>query len=553
MARLTQRVGIIIVLVLTLVLSACSSTEKPSGTADVTPSPTNQGSAASEQGGKFRVGLSNDARLLDPAHTYDSATIVVEVNIVESLFHFDDNLSLQPVLVESFEQPEPTVYEYKLRKGVTFHDGTELKATDVVASLNRIKNPKTASEFNYMFKNFKSAEALDDYTVKVVLSTPDTLWNTYLATPAGGVLPEAFINKYGNDIGKPDVGVIGTGPYKFESWKTGSQITLAKNAQYWDAENPPHMDQVVFRVIPDDNTRVSAMQSGELDALHNPGGNSIGLSTELVGKVKQFKNVTVQQAETFNYDWVAINVSRKPLDDRNVRVAINQAFPQKQAVEKLLGEAGTPAKDFISPTLWTFEKDVFQQSFDKLPSYEYNLEEAKKTLASSSSPDGFTATLITDNRPSRLNLAEAFSSSLREIGIKVEIKQVSIDEYYTYLFGQNRDYDFIVGGWAPDFPDPAGNLEPLFWSGNITNGGSNRSSYSNPEFDKLLEQSNQEQDLKKRAELLASANEILVNDAPYVLLGRRVAYFAIRDEFAGYKLTPDLYDPIAARIYRVSK
>ena len=161
------------------------------------------------------------------------------------------------------------VWTYKLHQGVTFHDGSAMTADDVVYSLERIRNPDVGAYVGWMLGSVDTIEKVDDYTVTVTLKNNDAFWQYVTATTAGHVISKAFAEAHPDDIGKPDVGVIGTGPFKFESWSSGDQIVLTRNDDYWDKANGgPYLDTVTFKILTDATTRTAGLQTGELSGGH---------------------------------------------------------------------------------------------------------------------------------------------------------------------------------------------------------------------------------------------------------------------------------------------
>jgi peptide/nickel transport system substrate-binding protein len=194
----------------------------------------------------------------------------------------------------------------------------------------------------------------------------------------------------------------------------------------------------------------------------------------------------------------------------------------------------------VMPSLWTFAKDKWQAAWDKLPAYEYNLEKAKQLLAESGvKPEDVKGKqIVVDDNPVRLGQALAIQAAAKELGLELEVKKVQPQELNTLTFSAGRDYDIAVQNWSSDFPDPSGNMVPLFHSANTGDGGANYANYKNPEVDKLLDEQNTLIDNEKRAELLIKAQAIIAEDSPWIVFDYPKLPFALNKAFTGYKMKP---------------
>jgi len=219
-------------------------------------------------GGDFVVGIEGDIVAFDPAFAYDFTANPVVCEVTEGLTKFQDG-KVVPNLAESVTTSEDGLtWTYVLRQGVMFHDGTEMTADDVVYSMERIRSPETASYVGWMYGSVDTIEKVDDYTVVVTLKNNDAFWQYVTATTAGHIISQDFAEAHPEDLGTPDVGVVGTGPFKFESWASGDQIVLTRNDDYWDKANGgPYLDTVTFKVLVDATTRTAGLQTGELSAV----------------------------------------------------------------------------------------------------------------------------------------------------------------------------------------------------------------------------------------------------------------------------------------------
>ncbi|MET3290198.1 UNVERIFIED_CONTAM: peptide/nickel transport system substrate-binding protein [Brevibacillus sp. OAP136] len=467
---------------------------------------------AAGMGGTLTFGLGYDIVAVDPAFAYDPSTDAVVDQITEGLLKYDKNSQLAPSLAERWEAKDPVTYLYYLRKDVTFSDGSPMTIDDVIFSMERTRDPKTASYLGWMYENVDKIEKADEWTVKVTLKKPDALWRYVMGTPAGHVISKKYYEAHKDNFGKPDGGVLGTGPFKYVSWKTGSEIVIEKNTNYWDKTGGPYLDKVVYKVIPEGTTRVTGLKTGQINML-------IGLPLDLVEVVEGMDNVNIQKVDGLRNDVIAFNTQRKPFNDVKVRQAMNYALDKQKIMDQIVRGMGMPARAVpVSPTLWTFAKDKWEAAYKELPDYAYNLDKAKQLLAESSVPNGFSAKILTDNDTLKMNSVLALQAAVKPLGINLEIEKVTGEELTTRGFGGARDYDIIANDWGSDFPDPSGNLVPIFHSAYVGEGGANYANYRNPELDKLLDEQSKLIDDNQRADLMIQAEKIIAEETPWIML-----------------------------------
>jgi peptide/nickel transport system substrate-binding protein len=371
--------------------------------------------------------------------------------------------------------------------------------------------------------------------VKVTLKQPDALWKYVPATTAGHVISKSYYEKNKDNFGKPSGGTMATGPFKFIKWQTGSEIVMEKNEHYWNKEGGPFLDKVVFKVIPEGTTRVTGLKTGQIHM-------TIGLPLDLIELVESMESVHVEKVDGFLNDWIAFNTQKAPFNDVKVRQAINYALDKQKILDQIVKGSGSPAKAVpVGPAMWLFAKDKWEQSYEQLPSYAYDLDKANQLLAGSSAANGFSAKILTDGDSLRLNVALALQAAVKPLGINLEIEKVTNEELNTRAFSGARDYDIIVNAWGSDFPDPVGNLLPVFHSDNVGEGGSNFANYRNDRVDELLDQQLQLTDDEKRAELMIEITKIIAEDTPWILIDHPKQMLAVNKDIEGYSIVPLWY------------
>ncbi len=513
--------------VMTIVASACggsSTTPAPSeaapsdgGTATQAPAES-QAAGTPKMGGKITTAIEGEPASVDPAFDYDFVSGLATSSITEPLLIFcEQDTKVCPNLAESYTVSDDALtYTMKIRQGVQFSDGTPMTVDDVVFSLNRIRDPELGSYVGWMLGNVADVQAPDASTVVITLSKPDSLFEYALASTAAHVVSKAFVEKAGKDYGTAAVGSIGTGPFKLAEWKTGDYQRLVRNDNYWNKANGgPYLDEITIKILPEPTTRVAGLQTGEIDYLIN------NVPSDQFATVQQIEGVNLSFIPSYYGEWITFNTQAAPFDNVKVRQAMNYAFDKKSVRQLYYGADALDTKStLVNPTLWTFEKDAWQSAWDKLPSYDQDLEKAKALLAESGVADQLNGKTIAyyESTPSVKGAAEAFIADMAKVGITIEARKITYQESVSMQFGEHTDYDIFLGSWGSDFPDPSGNLRPNFASENTVAGGANASNYKNPAVDELLAQQDTiPNDKAKRAELLIEAQALIAEDSAVIV------------------------------------
>ena len=308
--------------------------------------------AASVSGGTLTMGIASTPDTLDPGATGLALTLLISMAMFDPLVWWlpDDKGGSEfvPGLAESYTvSPDASVYTFKLRKDVTFHDGTKFDASAVKATYDHIVDPATKSKSGLgALGPYKETKILDPYTVQIVFTAPNASFLHQQAAGNFGISSPTALKKYGaTGFGNHPVG---SGPFMFSSYAPGSQLTLVKNPAYkWGpaalSEKPPLLDKLVFRIVTDDSGRYNALQSGQLQIAMNLPPNDISAAQ----KSGRYKQLTVQSIGTPL--GMPINVTKPPTDDPLVRQAIMYAVDQKTLVNEVLFGVDTPAHSVLTP------------------------------------------------------------------------------------------------------------------------------------------------------------------------------------------------------------
>ncbi|MBN9388152.1 MAG: ABC transporter substrate-binding protein [Chloroflexi bacterium] len=504
--------------------TAAATTAGTTGAAQTTAAATTSAAAPTaalnnpngKPGGIFKVGVTQDAVGFDPHVTNATASYRVLENVYGGLMRFNEKLEIQPDLATSYVQNDPTTYTFTLRKGVKFHSGKPFTSADVVYSLNRVKDPAVASPRAAQLAPIASMETPDDYTVVIKLKTAYSPFLSVLADNiTTAIVNKATVEANGGKLDEKHAD--GTGPFKLTEYVPNTRIVVVKNPDYY-IQGRPYLDGITFTPIPDDTARSTAVRTGAVDFVEYAPAKDLDL-------FKKDSNLVVTGDANNNVRFLAFNLTVKPFDNVKVRQAIAYAVDRQQVLDAAVNGAGTPldAGPYL-PSYWP----GLQQ-----PIYKQDLAKAKSLLAEAGFPNGFSAKL--KNTPTYSFLGNAgivVQEQLKAVGINFEIVSEEWSVFLKDYLGKN--FEACVSGYS-GFVDPDAPLTNNY----VTGKANNFMSYSNPEYDKLVQQASEISDQAQRAKLYQQAQTILANDAPMVFLYAANQYEAMAKYVTGYLHYPN--------------
>jgi peptide/nickel transport system substrate-binding protein len=488
--------------------------------------------AAAEDDYVFRIAIYNDIAGLDPKVDYDPSTTYVTSQVVEPLLGYDENDQLAPLIASKWETKDNQAFVYTIRDDVKFSDGTPLTVDDVIFSLKRIWDPNEGAYMQWMYEPVESIEKTGDWEVTVKLKGPSNSWLYVLSTAAGFIVSKAYYEKHSDDFGTATGGVLGTGPYVFDHWTNGQEVVLKKNKNYWNGDLAGAPGSLVYKIIPDDTTRVAAIKAGDIDFAPQP-------PLELIDELLADRSLEVNNFASRNVTFVAFNTQRAPFNDVNLRKAVYHALDLKSFHENIIRKSGSiPTLLPQSEALYGNKPKEWRDYVEKAPTYEFNFEKAKEYLAKSGYPNGVSAQVIVNQNTRYNDIGLFVQESLRPLGIDIEIVKVTNEEQNRYYFGKvldddgHRDYDLLIGSWFADFADVGNILEPLFQSGT----DSNTASYANADVDELIKQEIATIDESERNKTIFKALDIIIDEVPYVIVQYPNDQNVLNKRFNGPKL-----------------
>jgi ABC-type transport system substrate-binding protein len=487
-------------------------------------------------GGTMTVTYKDDVTTLDPAIGYDWQNWSMIKSLFDGLMDYKPGTTeLVPDLAESFEvSADGLTYTFKLRHGVKFHNGRELKAADVKYSLDRVVQPETQSPGAGFFdsiqgfadvsggksKELSGVTTPDDYTIVFQLTRPDAPFLHKMALNFSHVVPKEEVEKYGADFGKHPVG---TGAFKMTEWTLGQRIVFERNPDYFQ-KGLPHLDKIVFEVGQEPVVALLRLQRGEVDIA----GDGIPPAKFLeVTQDPAYKSLIIQ-GNQLHTGYITMNVKAKPFDDVRVRQAVNMAINKDRIIRIINGRAN-PATQPLPPSMPGYAADY--------KGYAYDVEGAKKLMADAGQGSGFTTDLYVANTDPQPRIAQAIQQDLAQIGIKAEIKALAQANVIAAGGDEKQSTMIWSGGmaWIADFPDPSNFYGPILGCGGAVPGGWNWSWYCNADLDKRAAEADSIADPAKAAEREAKWRDIfldIMKDAPWAPVFNEQRY-TIRSERMG--------------------
>lgn len=453
-----------------------------------------------KMGGEMVLGFGTDPESLDPNKITAAPAGMVLTHIAETLLLMTEDLKVAPLLVESWTISEDgrTVMLY-LRKGVVFHDGAPFNADAVKVNLERFRKATYAF---LLFPRVQTIDVVDEYTVRFNLDKTFAPLIAHLTHNFVAMVSPKQIAalEAGKDIMEP----VGTGPFKFDKWVRGDYVRIVKNPDYWGAK--PYLDSVVFKVVPSDATRLVLLETGQVHAMMRVPP----LDAPRVAATKGLELVRVPSVRTI---YIAFNYQRAPFTNPLVRQAINYAVDKEAIVKEILGGVGGASDAPIMPLIFGYSKQE---------PYKYDPEKAKQLLKDAGFPNGFKTTLHhpTGRYMMDAAISEAVQAYLAEVGIEAELVTMEWAAYLAFLKKPVTEstVNMFMLGWGCVTLDADYGLFALFHTSEWAPVGSNRSFYSNPTVDSLLELGRVAPDPTSRKAIYAKTIETLWKDAGWLFL-----------------------------------
>lgn len=471
------------------------------------------GRAVAQEGtpsGELVIALPRSLISLDPhgAQSVEEATAAVCLHVLDSLTYRDTETGdILPRIATEWSQLDELTWQFKIREGITFHDGSPVRAADVKVSFDRVI--ELGGPLGPLWATVTETEAPDDTTFIIHTSSPTgtvpTSATLLYITPEAAATDESFFEH-----------PIGAGPYKFVSWQRDSRLELEAVPDHWDGA--PGIQKLVFRDLPEVAARVTSLETGEIDITY-------ALPADQLPGLRGNDDLEIASTSTYAYYFIWFNAGREPFTDVRVRRALWHALDIDTIATDLLTDVGVPAQAPIPSTVFGFEAQT---------PYAYDPDLAKSLLAEAGYPDGFETHIIwvADSGPQDREIVQTILAYWAAVGVRVESREQERAVWLENLLALNWDMDIqtnTVRTGDADFT-----LRRLYTS------SANRTGYANPELDQILLDAVASGDQAERAALYAQANQIIWDDAVGIFPFDLIENFVHNKRLQGFLATPNV-------------
>lgn len=445
---------------------------------------------------------------IDPIKAFNYPENTVVANLCEGLMQLQPDYSIKPNLAERVDTPDATTYVYTLRQDVTFWDGQPMTAADVVYSLKRHLDPEEGSYWaGDVVGNIASVEQTGDAEVTVKLTAPDATFNSYMVTPIGTVVEQAFREKAGASFGTPAGGVMCTGPYSVGQWNEGQSISLTRNDSYWNADKAAKTAQVDINFIVDSAAIANALNTGAIDGSYDV---PLGALSTLQGSTQG----TLDLGRSLQLVAI-ISTGHGAFADPAVRKALMLATDRDAIAETVFEGTAQASRSLIPADGWAYGSEVFQSGREALAPTPVDIEGAKEALKDASVDVSQPIKIVyPSERTYYADIISEISNGARAIGLTVEPSAVPSAQFGAFFSdpAAREGSDAFVTNNYMDVPDPLAYLRTIMGTG----GSQNYNDYSNPQVDELLSEAAATADDDKRAALVNEIQDIALADLPWI-------------------------------------
>ena len=442
------------------------------------------------------IAQDGESKSLDIHQGNDGFSLRANRLIYSRLVEADENMQIHPGLAESWQQLDDKTMQFKLRKGIKFHNGDDFTAEDVKFSFERMINYQRIA---FVLPPIERIDIVDDYTVNIVTKTPFGPLLAHLSHPALGMVSKKLLTENPEALKEKP---IGTGSYKFKEWIYGDKLVLEKNEDFYD-KNERGLKYIIFKNVVEASNRAIGLETGEIDI-------ATPISSVDEENIKNNPKLQLLTKPSISYSYIGMNMTKAPLNDIRVRKAINYAIDKQAIIDVILNGNGKIATSPIAPGVFGFT--------DKTKNYEYNVEKAKELMKEAGYENGFTTSILVFSGEANTQTAEIVQAYLKEIGIDLKIEIVEVSAYWDMT--ERGVHNLFLGSWGVVTGDADYGLYAMYHS-SAKGGAGNRDFYENEKVDELLDKAKTEIDPETRKKLYEEAQILIVNDAPDVMLYNR--------------------------------
>ncbi len=487
---------------------------------------------------ELRIALATEPASLDPLLRSVGPDEQVARHFYDSLILQDERQQLVPGLAVSWRVVSDTVWEFRLRQGVRFSDGSAFTAADVAATIRRAPNvPNAANGYGIYTRQVTQIEIVDPYTIRLHTSAPYPLM-PYDLSPVW-IISHKAETATTEDFNSGGA-LIGTGPFRLVEWVKGERLVLERNDDYWGPK--PVWKRVILKFVPSDSARVAALLSGDVDfielvppsALANLRTHAeLSIAEALSSRVIYLHLDTYRDQTPFATDLAGAPLDRNPLKDWRVRKAISKAIDRHTIVERVMDGLATEASQLVPDEYYGASRHLAVEAYDP--------EGAKQLLSQAGYPDGFGITLHAANNRyvNGEKVAISIGQMLAHVGIQTRVETLPESIYKSRA--SKYEYSLFMVGWFSDTGEASSPLRGIVATQGLHGWGqANRGRYSNPELDRLLTQAMATMDDRAREQLLQGAMETAINDLAVIPIDFEGGAWAFRKGLA-YKGRTDQF------------
>lgn len=467
-------------------------------------------SAAAEA--SIRIGMSGNPDTLDPHRTSGTLTFFSIRGFYDTLIEPGEEGEYRPALAERWEvSDDGLIWTFELRERVRFHHGRILQAADVVATFERILDDTIASPHARELRRLKRVEALNERTVRFVLSEPYTPLLATLASGWGAILPADLVESGHRFSVEP----VGTGAYVFVHWQEDSHIRMRRNPEYWRGNEVGAPEEIALRIITETTVQEQALIAGQLDIIDM-------VSEAMLDTLEQRSDTMVDRTLSSLVMVLAMNNHHELLQDLRVRQAIAHAV-NKQQVLDVAYNGGRPVSTFLD------YGDPFYADVED--PYPYDPDRARELLDESDYAGETLRMSVPQNYEPHVRAAEIYTEMLGRVGLNVELRLIEWSSWLSDVY-QNSDFDLTVIGHTGKL-DPDGRFVGYDTGDNYVN-------WHHPRAEELLEAARTEAELERRYELYAELQRIMAEEVPMVFVGTSYRHMGLRASIREFHMDPKL-------------
>ena len=469
---------------------------------------------AAAPGGKdtLVVAVANEPTTMDPYGKNDSTSANFKVQVFDTLLALGPDGEAVPCIAESWEYTDDTTLVLHIRDGVVFHNGDPLTADDVFYSIGQTMASTYLQPFVDVIDLEKSTVD-DEHTITLRMTQPCGPLFSQLCYVY--IVPQKYHSEKGAEAFAEEP--VGSGPFALSKWVRGDRLEYTANDRYWGAK--PSVNKLIMRIIAEPSSRTVEIESGGVDIAMN-------ISASDLPMLEENPDVQILRADSYNNCFIGFDCTLAPYDNKLVRQAISCAIDKESIVQTVYGTTGSVADGPISPAIWG--------SNPGLKPYAYDPEKAKQLLAEAGYPDGIDVVITTSDAQLRIDIAEMVQNQLAAVGIRTSVEVLENATYLDKIV--NGGFQMYILTWPTYTGDADYGLSDTFHTGSAT--WANTARYSNPDVDALLDTGANTIDQDARRDAYYKAQELIVEDCPWVFLWNSEEIAVARSSVQGLEAPP---------------